>query len=112
MGEASKWIKGNRACRSSETDVVLIDLAMPVMDGTGAIKRILAIHPEERDHCPDPVLRVTIQTLDMIRAGAMGISRQVMPSRMNWSSRSVRSLGRAILNPTTPEVASRRHDWH
>jgi len=71
VGEASNGLKAIELVDQLKPDVILIDLAMPVMDGIEAIKRIIAIHPEER------IIVLTSfagddKLFEAIRAGAMG----------------------------------------
>ena len=98
VGEASNGLKAIEAVDELKPDVVLIDLAMPVMDGIEAIKRILAIHPDER------IIVLTSfsgddKLFEAIRAGAMGyLVKDAQPDELVQSIRNVCS-GEPTLNP-------------
>ncbi len=99
VGEASNGAKGIELVDQLKPDVVLIDLAMPVMDGIEAIKRIMANHPEER------IIVLTSYPGDdkffpAIKAGALGyLLKDAQPEELVQSIRSVAS-GEPSLNPT------------
>jgi DNA-binding NarL/FixJ family response regulator len=84
VGEASNGLKAIELVDQVKPDVVLIDLAMPVMDGIEAIKRIIANHPEERI-----IVLTSFAGDDKLFEAIRAWSR--MPSRRSWSSRSVTS---------------------
>lgn len=98
VGEASNGLKAIEAVEQLNPDVVLIDLAMPVMDGIEAIKRIIAIHPNER------IIVLTSfagddKLFEAIRAGAMGyLVKDAHPDELVQSIRNVCS-GEPTLNP-------------
>ncbi len=98
VGEAANGLKAIEAVEEFKPDVVLIDLAMPVMDGIEAIKRILAIHPNER------IIVLTSfsgdeKLFEAIRAGAMGyLVKDAQPDELVQSIRNVCS-GEPTLNP-------------
>jgi NarL family two-component system response regulator LiaR len=79
--------------------VVLIDLSMPVMDGIEAIKRIIAVHPDQR------IIVLTSYSGDdklfpAIKAGAMGyLLKDAQPEELIKSIRDV-YIGEPSLNPT------------
>jgi DNA-binding NarL/FixJ family response regulator len=70
-GEAADGADGVAVARDVKPDVVLMDLSMPVLDGVGATRRLLAEVPEAK------VLALTSfsdrqRVADMIAAGATG----------------------------------------
>jgi NarL family two-component system response regulator LiaR len=79
-------------------DVVIIDLAMPVMDGIEAIKQIIALHPEQK------IIVLTSfasddKLFEAIRAGAMGyLVKDSQPEELVQSIRNVCS-GQPSLSP-------------
>jgi DNA-binding NarL/FixJ family response regulator len=99
VGEASNGLKAVEFVEKLKPDVVLIDLAMPVMDGLEAIKRIMAIHPDER------IIVLTSYSGDdkffpAIKAGALGyLLKDAQPEELVQSIRNVAS-GEPSLNPT------------
>jgi DNA-binding NarL/FixJ family response regulator len=48
VAEAADGREGIKACRASQPDVVLLDLAMPVLDGRAALPRIRRDSPRAR----------------------------------------------------------------
>ena len=71
VGEAANGREAVNAVNQSHPDVILLDLVMPELDGTGAIREIKANHPEVR------ILVLTTFASDdklfpAIKAGAMG----------------------------------------
>ena len=98
VGEASNGLKAIELVEQLKPDVVLIDLAMPVMDGIEAIKRITAAHPEEK------IIVLTSfpgdeKLFEAIRAGAMGyLIKDAQPEELVQSIRNVCS-GEPSLNP-------------
>lgn len=48
VGEATNGVEGIEAVRQHQPDLVLLDLAMPVMDGLTALPHILAAAPRTR----------------------------------------------------------------
>ena len=99
VAEAANGLKAIELVEQVKPDVVLIDLAMPVMDGIEAIKRIIAIHPNER------IIVLTSfsgddKLFEAIRAGAMGyLVKDAHPEELVQSIRNVCS-GEPSLNPT------------
>jgi len=99
VGEAANGLKAIELVDQLKPDVALIDLAMPVMDGIEAIKRIIAAHPNER------IIVLTgfagdDKLFEAIRAGAMGyIVKDAQPEELVQSIRNVCS-GEPSLNPT------------
>ncbi len=98
IGEAPNGLKAIEMVDRLKPDVVLIDLAMPVMDGIEAIKRIVAAHPEQR------IIVLTSYSGDdklipAIKAGAMGyLVKDAQPEELIQSIRNVYA-GEPSLNP-------------
>ncbi|RPI27730.1 MAG: DNA-binding response regulator [Chloroflexota bacterium] len=99
VGEAGNGLKAIELVEKLQPDVVLIDLSMPVMDGIEAIRRIIAIRPDQR------IVVLTIYTGDdklfqAIKAGAMGyLLKDSQPEELVQSIRNAYS-GEPTLNPT------------
>lgn len=99
IGEAANGLKAIELVEKLQPDVVLIDLSMPVMDGIEAIRRIIAIHPDQR------IIVLTSYSGDdklfpAIKAGAMGyLLKDAQPEELVQSIRNVYS-GEPSLNPT------------
>jgi NarL family two-component system response regulator LiaR len=99
VGEAGNGLKAIELVEKLNPDVVLIDLSMPVMDGIEAIRRIIAIHPDQR------IVVLTSYSGDdklfpAIKAGAMGyLLKDAQPEELVQSIRNVYS-GEPSLNPT------------
>jgi two-component system, NarL family, response regulator LiaR len=100
VGEAANGVKAIELTESLKPDVVLIDLAMPVMDGIEAIKRITANHQGQR------IIVLTSYTGDdklfpAISAGALGyVLKDAQPEELVQSIRQVYA-GEPALDPTT-----------
>ncbi len=98
IGEAANGLKAIELVDRLKPDVVLIDLAMPVMDGVEAIKRIMAAHPDQR------IIVLTSYAGDdklvpVIKAGAMGyIVKDAQPEELIQSIRDVYA-GEPSLSP-------------
>jgi DNA-binding NarL/FixJ family response regulator len=99
IGEAANGPKAIELVERLKPDVVSIDLAMPVMDGIEAIKRIIALHPDQR------ILVLTSYAGDdklaqSIKAGALGyLLKDAQPDELVQFIRTV-SAGEPALNPT------------
>jgi two-component system, NarL family, response regulator LiaR len=99
IGEAANGLKAIELVNQLKPDVVLIDLAMPVMDGIEAIKGIIAIQPNQRiivltSYVGDEKL------LQSIKAGALGyLLKDAQPEELVQSIRNV-YLGEPSLDPT------------
>jgi NarL family two-component system response regulator LiaR len=99
VGEASNGLQAVELVDQLNPDVVIIDLAMPVMDGIEAIKRIIALHPEEQ------IIVLTSfasddKLFEAVRAGAMGyLVKDAQPEELVQSIRNVCS-GQPSLNPS------------
>ena len=91
IGEAADGLKAIDMVEALKPDVVLIDLAMPVMEGIEAIKRIIAIQPDQH------IIVLTSYTGDdklipAIKAGAMGyLVKDAQPEELVQSIRDVYS---------------------
>ena len=98
IGEAANGLKAIELVDRLKPDIILMDLAMPVMDGIEAIKRIIAAHPDAR------IIVLTSYTGDdklipAIKAGAMGyLVKDAEPEDLIESIRSMHS-GEPSLNP-------------
>jgi NarL family two-component system response regulator LiaR len=99
VGEAANGLKAIEQVEKLKPDVVLVDLAMPVMDGIEAIKKIMAIRPDER------IIVLTSYPGDdklfpAIKAGARGyLLKDVQPEELVESIRHV-YLGEPSLTPS------------
>lgn len=99
IGEAANGLKAIELVERLKPDVVLIDLAMPVMEGIEAIKRIIAIRPDQR------IIVLTSYTGDdklipAIKAGAMGyLVKDAQPEELVQSIRDV-NAGEPSVNTT------------
>ena len=97
IGEAANGLKAIELVERLKPDVVLIDLAMPVMEGIEAIKRIIAIQPDQRiivltSYAGDDKL------IPAIKAGAMGyLVKDAQPEELVQAIRDV-SAGEPSLN--------------
>ncbi len=97
IGEAPNGLKAIEAVEELKPDVVLIDLAMPVMDGIEAISKIIAKQPDQRiivltSYAGDDKL------IPAIKAGAMGyLVKDAQPEELVQSIRDVYS-GEPSLN--------------
>jgi NarL family two-component system response regulator LiaR len=99
VGEAANGVKAIELVEALSPDVVLMDLAMPVMDGIEAIRRILAVHPDQRI-----IVLTSYPGDDMlfpaIRAGALGyLLKDAQPEELVESIRQVHA-GEPSLNPS------------
>jgi NarL family two-component system response regulator LiaR len=89
VGEAANGLKAIELVDQLRPDVVLIDLAMPVMDGIEAIRRIIAAHPDQRiivltSYAGDDKL------IPAIKAGALGyLVKDAQPEELVESIRNV-----------------------
>jgi NarL family two-component system response regulator LiaR len=98
VGEASDGAEAVDSVERLRPDVVLMDLAMPGVDGVEAIRRIHASRPETR------VVVLTSFTddtkvLPAVRAGAVGyLLKDVEPAELASAIRTVAS-GQALLAP-------------
>jgi NarL family two-component system response regulator LiaR len=98
IGEAANGAKAIEQADKLRPDVILMDLAMPVMDGIEAIKQITALHPEQR------IIVLTSYTGDdklfpAIKAGAIGyLVKDAQPEELIESIRNVYA-GEPSLDP-------------
>ena len=99
IGEAANGLKAIELTERLKPDIVLLDLAMPVMDGIEAIRRIIAIRPSQS------IIVLTSYPGDdklapAIKAGALGyLVKDAQPEELVQSIRSV-CAGEPALNPT------------
>jgi NarL family two-component system response regulator LiaR len=99
VGEAANGLKAVELVERLKVDVILLDLAMPVMDGIEAIKRIMAIRPDQR------IIVLTSYPGDdklfpAIKAGALGyLVKDAQPEELVQSIRNV-CAGEPALSPT------------
>jgi two-component system, NarL family, response regulator LiaR len=103
VGEASDGKRAVELCTALEPDVVLMDLVMPVMDGTTAIKLI---------HQRDPRIRILALTSfqerrlveEAVQAGAAGfLYKDCAPEELAQAIRTVHA-GHAALSPSATEA--------
>ena len=100
VGEAPDGIRAVELLRAITTDVVLMDVRMPRLDGIGATRRICA------DHANVKVIILTTFDLDeyafaALRAGASGFMlKDAGPAQLVAAIRAVRS-GDAVVAPST-----------
>jgi DNA-binding NarL/FixJ family response regulator len=98
VGEAADGQQAVAFCREHRTDVVLMDVRMPVMDGVEATRRIVAAPESPR------VLMLTTFDMDeyvydAIRAGASGfLLKDVRPDDLAHGVRTV-AAGETLLAP-------------
>jgi len=98
VGEASDGDEAVRKARRLKPDVILMDLVMPVMDGTEATERILAERPET-----GILLLTTFGTADGIARSLAAGARGAMMKNVDFSElvgaiRTIAAGGRAV-NP-------------
>jgi len=102
-GEAANGVEAVELARSTQPDVVLLDLVMPEMDGIQATPRIIESSPKTR------VIILTSfgeedKVLPAIRAGAQGyLLKDIPPNELVQAVREV-YLGKVQLHP---EVAKK-----
>lgn len=89
IGEAANGLKAIELVEQLDPDVILMDLSMPVMDGIEAIRKIIAIRPEQH-------IIVLAGFLDeerlfqAIKAGALGcVDKTIPPEALVQSIRDV-----------------------
>jgi NarL family two-component system response regulator LiaR len=98
IGEAANGLKAIELVDRLNPDVILIDLAMPVMDGIEAIKKILTDHPDAH------IIVLTSypgedKLFPAIKAGALGyLLKDAQPEDLVQSIRNVHG-GEPALNP-------------
>jgi NarL family two-component system response regulator LiaR len=99
IAEAANGLKAIELVERLKLDVILLDLAMPVMDGIEAIKRIMAIQPDQR------IIVLTSYPGDdklfpAIKAGALGyLIKDAEPEELVQAIRNV-CAGEPALSPT------------
>ncbi len=101
VGEAADGADGVAVARAAQPDVVLMDLSMPVLDGVGATRQLLAERPDAK------VLALTSfsdrqRVADIIAAGATGyLLKDCAPEELLAAVRSAA----AGHSPFDPRVA-------
>jgi DNA-binding NarL/FixJ family response regulator len=98
VGEAGDGAEALRLLRTTEADVVVMDLRMPVLDGVAATRRICAAGPEPR------VLVLTTFDTDeeafaALQAGASGFLLKNVPPDELLSAIRVVAGGEAVVAP-------------
>ena len=118
VGEAANGREAVEAARSTQPDVVLMDIRMPEVDGLEATRQILNGHSAAAPDRPPRIIILTTFDLDRyvyeaLAAGASGfLLKDVTPEHLVGAVRLVRS-GDALLAPTiTRRLVERfaRHD--
>jgi two-component system, NarL family, response regulator LiaR len=103
IGEASDGKRAGELCADLQPDVVLMDLVMPVMDGTTAIRLI---------HQRDPRIRILALTSfqerrlveEAVQAGAAGfLYKDCAPEDLAQAIRTIHA-GRPALSPSATEA--------
>jgi DNA-binding NarL/FixJ family response regulator len=98
VGEAADGAAGVEVARTAQPDVVLMDLSMPVLDGVGATRQMLADRPDTK------VLALTSfsdrqRVADVLSAGASGyLLKDCAPDELLAAVRSA-AAGHAPLDP-------------
>jgi DNA-binding NarL/FixJ family response regulator len=102
IGEAADGVEAVDFVRLNSTDVVLMDVRMPNLDGIEATRRILAL-----DDRPGETKVLMLTTFDMdeyvyeaLRAGASGFLLKDVPPEQLVSAILVVAQGEALLSPS------------
>lgn len=107
VGEANNGLEAIDIVRETDPDVVLLDMAMPVMDGISAAR---VIHHEH----PSTYLLLLSSTEDdtalvrAVRAGAIGFIHKSAPVDMVARSIRAAARGEALFSPADCWYASYR----
>ena len=119
VGEASNGDEAVKKARRLKPDVILMDLVMPVMDGTEATERFLAERPET-----GILLLTTFGTADGIARSLAAGARGAMMKNVDFTEliRAIRTIatGGCAVNPEIermiaaepplPELTPRQHE--
>lgn len=97
VGQGKSGLQAIALCDKHQPDVVLMDIAMPIMDGISATKVILARHPAIKIIALSGNSEAkTVQ--DMIAAGAVGyILKDTLPEELANTIRAVHS-GKSVFS--------------
>ena len=98
VGEAGDGAEAVRLAAHGDLDVVLLDVRMPVLDGIGAARRILAL-----PHPPAVVMLTTFHEAEYVRealdAGVSGFLLKVAPPERLVEAVLAAAGGDALLDP-------------
>jgi DNA-binding NarL/FixJ family response regulator len=103
VGEATNGLEALAMVRRHATDIVLMDLRMPVLDGVAAIRHLSAEHPQVRAI----VLTTYDQDNDIVRAleaGACGYLLKDAPRDELYRAVRAAAAGETVI---APQVAAR-----
>lgn len=103
VGEAQNGVEAVAFCTTHEVDVVLMDMIMPLMDGSEATRRILALGKEV-----NVIILTSFHEEDQVeqalKAGATGyLLKNVNADELAAAIRAAHS-GRSILSPEATEA--------
>jgi YesN/AraC family two-component response regulator len=82
VGEASDGLEAVEMCAEEQPDVVLIDLAMPTMDGLQAIPKILADSPGTKVIVLSGFSRVQVEQKALAAGASAYLEKGEAPSRI------------------------------
>lgn len=90
VGQASDGEHAIRLCRQHQPDLVLMDVAMPILDGIGATKEILRIDRRQR------IVMVSMHTDPLTVRHAMSSGAQGFVSKDSTFDELLRAIDRAM----------------